>query len=377
MESISVTTDMWTSRSKDSFIAFTLQFIDRFFQMHHLMFDIQPFHGSHDAVSILKCMLNALKELGFLPDWYDGDEVPSPGDVATYIISDNGPNVVCALEQPSERKKSDHKVPVLLRQEKPWTHLRCTDHTLQLAIGDSVEDLNGNNIIDKASKLVAHYSRSHVSRDSLAAFQKEHGLPEHELIQMVSTRWNSEYLMLVEQKLAVVSERSASGEDCFNANEWKLAEGFVEVLQPIAGHTAELGSATLPTLSCVIPVLYEIRKDLEEFVKKARKGSGIQFARSLMEHLEDRFPNYEYKHNDIYVLAMLLDPRYKDVLCDGSANSLLQSAAEAKYREHMRRGLIEQNNSERCSARDLTAPPDPKKPKLSHFQKLSLKKNGS
>ena len=120
-------------------------------------------------------------------------------------------------------------------------------------------------------------------------------------------------------------EMADAGEDSISGSQWKMIEGYVKVLKPIAQFTAELGSTSEPTLSMVIPVLYEIK--ISDFIRKpSNKGSGVVFARALLKNVTERFPDKDYKSNKLYQLATLLDPRFKDLLMNNKyeASRLLE-----------------------------------------------------
>ncbi|KAE8745039.1 hypothetical protein FOCC_FOCC008351 [Frankliniella occidentalis] len=182
-------------------------------------------------------------------------------DISKYIISDHGSNFLSALAEPSEGRRLDKEIAEALKNDRDWEHGRCFNHTTQLAITDSKKELGINNVIDKVSQLVKRYQKSKNALELYQQFQKEHGLLQHELVQNVKTLWDSDFRLLeraVEQKAAITSELSAAGEDNLTAVEWKLAEGFVEVLRPVANHTAEMGSEKGPISSMIIPTIYEI-----------------------------------------------------------------------------------------------------------------------
>lgn len=109
-----------------------------------------------------------------------------------------------------------------------------------------------------------------------------------------------------------------------------------------------MGSNTKPTLSTVLPVLFEIQSSLEEFIKKAPKGTGIMFARKLLANIKSRFPSCNYKESELYQLAMLLDPRFKDILCgtETDAVNLLQRKTLDKRRQHISRDLVKISGTE-------------------------------
>ncbi|KAK3929629.1 Zinc finger BED domain-containing protein 4 [Frankliniella fusca] len=155
------------------------------------------------------------------------------------------------------------------------------------------------------------------------------------MVKNVATRWNSEYLMLsrfLEQRAAITLELSDSGEEGLTPQQWKMVEGYVQILKPIAEYTAYLGSTKQPTLSMVNPVLFEIKNTLEDFLRKpTNKGCGIQFGRALLNNVKLRFPDNKYKTNKLYVIATLLDPRFKALLMnDEEAKDILLRAALQK-----------------------------------------------
>ncbi|XP_077280023.1 zinc finger BED domain-containing protein 4-like [Temnothorax americanus] len=367
LEFVSITTDLWTSRSGDAFIAFTLQFINEDVQMRHITVDCQPFSGKHDAAAVCGKVADAITELNL------GDD-----EIEKYIVSDNGTNMVKALSEPSEKTMSDASLPDILKNKRSWQHVLCYNHTLQLAISDTRKKIDSNAVIEKVSSMVARYNRSKTSRESLQFFQEEHKLPLHDLIQMVSTRWDSEFLMLerfVEQKAAITSEQCKAGVNSLTAQEWKLAEGYVEVLRPVANFTAEMGSCKKPTLSMVLPVLFEIKSTLEDFIKKSKKGTGIMFAKTLLANIKLRFPDIQYFESKLYQIAMLLDPRFKNVLVSDNlqAAALLEDMALEKWRQHIRRGIIQctTTNQEAANISVLSASSQ-KKTKWGHFQKKTV-----
>ncbi|KAE8740381.1 hypothetical protein FOCC_FOCC014119 [Frankliniella occidentalis] len=361
LESVCFTTDVWTSRKLKSFLAFTMQFINNQFEMERFTLECQPFPGCHNGEAIYNRMQEMIRSLQLESE-----------EIAKYIISDNGSNFLAALGEPTEGRRIDEEIAEVLRNEKDWEHGRCFNHTAQLAINDAKKELGINNVIEKVSHIVRRYSKSKNAVELYEQFQKEHGLPKHELIQRVKTRWDSDFRMLeraVEQKAAIVSELSAAGEENLSAVEWKLAEGFVEVLRPVANHTAEMGSETGPTASMILPVIFEIESELEDFIRKAPRGSGIQFARKLLAHIQARF--LHYKTNLTCKTAMLVDPRYKDILQSdnwaSTAREILEEKAEEKYYSRVRKGLVSSTDS----SRDESEEPPAKKGRWKFLQKIN------
>ncbi|XP_034238086.1 zinc finger BED domain-containing protein 4 [Thrips palmi] len=362
LESVSITIDGWSSRKLDAFLAFTLQFINPDWAMEKHTLDLDPFPGAHTADAICERMDDKLSEY-FLNSRH----------VKKYVTSDNGSNMLAALEQPKEERILDEEIAEILRHKKAWEHFKCFNHTGQLAINDTKKDMNMISVIEKLSKLVQRYSKSRTAKESFEKFQSELKLPGHGLLQRVKTRWNSDFIMMeraVEQKQAIVAECTAAGEDHLTTQEWKLAEGFVEVLRPLAEHTNEMGSEQKPTASMILPTIFEITSDLKDFIRSAPRGTGIQFARKILSNLESRFEYY--RDNETIKVATLVDPRYKNILEDQSwiqsAQEILENEAAEKYRVRIRRGLEVPTTPTRTALHSPTSEPAAKKGRWRHLQ---------
>jgi hypothetical protein len=264
--------------------------------------------------------------------------------------------MACALADPTLKRILDPKVPVVLKEERMWIYIRCTNHKLQLAIEDTRKEMGTKTVIEKVQGLVVRYRNSKNARSDLERYQKEHKLPLHEILYYCETRWDSEFLMMsrfLEQKAAITSELAYAGENNLTVQEWKLVEGYCEVLKLVAEHTKGLGSVTEVTFSTILPVLNEIKASLQEFIRKSAKGSGIIFARTLLSKMKQRFPDDKYRDNEFYQLGMLLDPRFKDLLLcldedDKTAHHLLEKKALEKLRSHIRRGWVQ-----RCTCKKI------------------------
>ncbi|KAH7970439.1 hypothetical protein HPB49_006877 [Dermacentor silvarum] len=134
-----------------------------------------------------------------------------------------------------------------------------------------------------------------------------------EVIQDVPTRWNSEHAMMARLvKLRTVITVELSESDAFpnlNASEWKLMNAPVQVLKPLDHATTELSGDKYPTLSQVIPLLQCTEVVLAEHVSEGVEA--VLLASSLLRSVKTRF--LDIKMSRLPALAMLVNPRYKDV----------------------------------------------------------------
>ena len=105
-----------------------------------------------------------------------------------------------------------------------------------------------------------HFNKSRVDKEDLTAKQILLQLPKHNLLQEVSTRWNSTHDMIIrlcEQQPAIATvlhrKRDLLHLEC-SAEEWRILEDVAEVLKPFKVATAYLSGEKYPTLSAVGPL---------------------------------------------------------------------------------------------------------------------------
>ena len=98
-------------------------------------------------------------------------------------------------------------------------------------------------------------------------------------------------------------------------NKWDALSSVEKLLSKFAKFTNIAGGEEYPTLSMVIPYYLELQYHLEDMIKD-EPVAGV--ARLLLNELHRCFGNlFDSKqkgHNPIYIIATLLDPRYKMLL---------------------------------------------------------------
>ncbi|KAJ8893918.1 hypothetical protein PR048_006519 [Dryococelus australis] len=254
-QSLALTTDMWTSWFGDGYISLICNFITSSFHLKKNVLNISHFLGSHG-----------------LP---------------VYVVSDNA----CSIRSVISNSGCEH--------------IPCFDHLLQFAISDAKKGLGINDVLAAAvtQTTVTYYGHSNVARERLHAKQKQGGVPNHELIQMVGTHWNSEYhmqLRLLEQKQFVIA-------DDLTSKEWKMAEGMVQVLQPINDATLKMNVDRIRTWSMVIQILHGIENVLKIYIVSSQAGMAIMFAKQL------KLVNIPRESNDHRFKYILLEKHEKDL----------------------------------------------------------------
>ena len=307
---LSFTTDIWTrDAGGDSFISWTAHYINPIsFTREESVLHVCPFAGSHTAIAISE-MITKL-----LASW----KVPKTR-VHT-VVRDNAANMVAGIEQcglPS---------------------IGCAIHTLQLVIKDCIlAQRSVSDMLARCRKIVGHYKHSHLAVERLQAIQRQLSLPDHKLIQDEPTRWDSTYYMLerlVEQRRAIsLYDTDFELPDRLHSNEWHLAERVVALLEPMQRITKEF-SAKGAMVSQVIPFLKILKMELDSSEPETTdKFRGILTTKEeMVSSLDSRFD--QVYSNDTYLLATLLDPRFKvkffdTVTTQSAIDRLIQQACES------------------------------------------------
>ena len=175
----------------------------------------------------------------------------------------------------------------------------------------------------RVKKVVEHFNHSQLDSQQLKVKQKQLDLPPHCLIQDVVTRWNSTLDMaswLCEQQAAIAAvlhgKRDLHHLE-LSPQEWHILEDLIKLLEPFRNATKVLSGQKYPTLSCLGPILADLKEKLADdpqdstTTKSAKQAMRIDFSG-------------RYKDSDVLELmnkAAFLDPRFK-ILAHLSASTV-------------------------------------------------------
>lgn len=291
---IVITTDIWTSDSSsqsNDFISLTAHGINANFEYKNYCLEVMPFDGAqHSGINIASNLHKAVH------DWSIQDRVRA-------VVTDNAANMGVAIR---EIQKTCDVVPI-----------KCLAHSLQLVIKASLfKDGKVNEMITKARSIIGHFSHSTSSSKILTEMQDAHNIPNHVLIQDISTRWDStlEALRrLLEQRVAI--QACLPRIKCkveLTTEEWVMMEEVVNILRYFAEATKSISKATA-TLSDAIPLINSLRKVLKNIecqsTERENSSQSQKLAADLVLALNEKFDDLE--NEETYCLATMLDPRYK------------------------------------------------------------------
>jgi hypothetical protein len=155
-QSISLTTDLWSSRSKHGYLGLTATWINKDFEIMDVLLEISYFPAPHTAKAITEAIKKAIQK------WEIESYVAS-------ITTDNGANMVAAI-----------------RDLTPIKRLSCAAHTLQLAISKGLKVIE--DLVLRVKQLINFFS-TQKQIERLIKVQKDIGYDEPlHLIQDISTK---------------------------------------------------------------------------------------------------------------------------------------------------------------------------------------------
>ena len=291
------TTDLWTSRALDSFMAFTCHFINKEMELQKFVPFVEYFGVNRHTGRNIKLFINQfLAALGM-----DGN------DISKTIVCDNA---------------SNNKVMIRLSGDLQVSY--CNIHTMQLAIIDvfklDILNIKVDEVMLKCKELAKFVKRSEQNKNELKAACVRTGTKFIMPKLPNATRWNSKEANVsttIKLKSALQhishADTSLHWYDVIpNAAEFKLLESLVDILARIKIACKVWEADKNPTIQTVIPELYNIKDVLKRKIGSRERYVSV-FARELLKLMEQRFPDSGTR-NKVNCVAHLLDPEYRGVI---------------------------------------------------------------
>ena len=190
-----------------------------------------------------------------------------------------------------------------------WRHQPCFAHSLNLVVQDSIEkDTAVCTLQQQCKDIVSHFHRSVKSAEKLRNVQKQLKVPEHKLVQEVSTRWNSTYLMferIVEQFEAITTTLCLLGQNhlCLKNEDKEYISGCLKVLKPFLEATKNISVDKYVSISMIIPLVKLLQQNVRQHLVT------IPLAAIISTVLTSRFSPIQGAF--VMVCPTLPDPRFK------------------------------------------------------------------
>ncbi|XP_045778829.1 E3 SUMO-protein ligase ZBED1-like [Maniola jurtina] len=285
-EKVCLTTECWTSSSKDAYLAVTAHFLVNY-ELVTVLLHCEHFSGCQTAeASALASVLSSIAS-----EWNISDKI-------TLVVSDNAPNMISAVQQ------------------NGWPLFNCFLHKLNLVIKKALQKINV--ILEKLKKIVAHFKKNYLATEALERYQIdfENRSEALRLIQSVPTRWNSVYYMLerflkLQVALPVVMPALKAGLPLITVEMWEVIRQVCIILKPFE-EIAQImsGNQYLPA-SLAIVIVDGLKNVISIMKTKSILGVAEEFLKELDEGMNTYFPENEIEDNMLLGICTFLDPRFK------------------------------------------------------------------
>lgn len=167
---VAITADIWTSVATDSYLTVTAHYLNEEWEMKSAISGTLPLLESHTANNLAIWIKEMVEDSGIRTE------------KVVAFIHDNCKNIANAGK--------------VLESENGWISLSCAGHTLQLCVNSGLEVTVIKNTITAGRRLTTHFRKSEPALRALRSRQKDMRIDSHNLIQDVSTRWNSTFYMV-------------------------------------------------------------------------------------------------------------------------------------------------------------------------------------
>lgn len=287
VDSVCLTTDCWTSRCNESYIAVTAHFVNKEFILKSVLLECSEITERHTSENLS----NEIK--GIITKWQlDGKVV--------LVVSDNAGNIKNAINNLHLR------------------HLGCFAHTINLVVEESLKC--ESDLINKVKTIVTHFRKSTIANQVLEKNQISSGIKDpKKLIQAVSTRWNSCFYMLERIVLLENPVRASLGllenpPSSLTTIEWTIIKELCVVLKPFESATKIVSGETYMTASMVLPIVNGLSEVCYKMKTKPFASRTHQVVNSLLTAMKNKNSWGNIYHSKTLAKCTFLDPRFKNIL---------------------------------------------------------------
>lgn len=322
---VCLTTDCWTSRNNESFMAITIHFVDSNFSLQSILISCSSFNENHTAINLSEQIQKTI------------DEWQLEGKIEL-AVSDNATNIKNALGSLQLK------------------HLGCFAHTLNLVVQSALT--LENELIDKVKTIVTYFRRSTVANNKLKSYQINNGIDKpKKLLQDVQTRWNSTYYMLnrfieLENPIRGTLGLLDKAPQTLNSDEWSIIKELCTVLRPFEEATRAVSGESYMTASIVIVLTQGLLNACKKLHTMEFNERTLMIIKQLLDNMEKRDAWKNVDKSKTLCRCTFLDPRFKNIpfnnnnsLSETTKNEIIEKTANIIYLERSNQ-LDEQNQDQ-------------------------------
>ncbi|XP_035211191.1 zinc finger BED domain-containing protein 4-like [Stegodyphus dumicola] len=264
-------------------MAVTGHFIDEHMQRKTVLIDCSIFDERHSAKNIAENIIHICQPY-------------FPMEKVSLIVTDNAKNMINAVDSELKLK-----------------HLGCIAHSLNLAVTNSLNEVN--DLLTKIRDIVIVYRRSNIAAKNLRKYLcSSEERKDLKVILDVKTRWNSTFYMVkrfLELKDAIRSTMGLMNDppEALDVPEWESVQHLCDVLKPFEKVTCELSSEKYLSASMAPVLIGGLQKICENLLSKSVNEQVQNVVLVLQRELGNRFTTIDSRED--IAQAAFLDPRIK------------------------------------------------------------------
>ncbi|XP_059435493.1 zinc finger BED domain-containing protein RICESLEEPER 2-like [Corylus avellana] len=292
IDRVNITTDMWTSSQRVSYMVVTCHFVDSNWLLQKRILNFCNVPPPHSGVVIAEALRNSFIEWGIL-------------DKVLTITVDNASANSAAIDI----LRDDFELRCSLPIGGLMFHVRCCAHITNLLVQAGLSEIG--DIIDSVRQGIKYIVASKRRLIAFSDIAKRLDLGSNKLILDVPTSWNSTYLML---KTAIrfkeVFPRYHRVEQAFlwvvTPEQWDKVENVNQVLAVFNDVTNVVSGSDYPTSNLFLPEVWRMKEIVD--IKALDMN---EYMRLMSAKMSDKFDKYWGESNMVMALVAMLDPRYK------------------------------------------------------------------
>ncbi|XP_059446001.1 zinc finger BED domain-containing protein RICESLEEPER 2-like [Corylus avellana] len=292
---VNITTDMWTSCQKVSYMVVTCHYIDEDWRLNRRVLNFCNIPPPHSGHTIAEALHKSFR------DWGIENKICS-------ITVDNAN----ANDVAMRHIRDVFNLGKLLVIGGKLFHVRCVAHVTNLMVQDGLAEIG--DIVDCVRDGIKYLVASEGRLVKFASHAKNLQLSKKKLFLDVPTRWNSTYMMLATAlEFREVFPMYGYNDQIFtwvpSHEDWVKVEHVCEILGVFNRTIKIVSGSDYPTANLFLPEVWRMKQVL---TKKSEDEN--EYIRSMAQKMKLKFDKYWSECNLLMSIAAILDPRFKMML---------------------------------------------------------------
>jgi hypothetical protein len=289
--SVSVTSDIWSSRAKEDYLSVVVHFIDDDWQMQKRVLGLRLIDVSHTGENIAERIREVIDEFNL-------------ADKIFAVTMDNASANSRAMEilQPL----------FCIYAQSFLLHQRCACHIINLIVKCGFKRVNVH--IDAVRQAITWLTASNPRIAQWKRYCCASGEPPRKFLTDADHRWNATYFMLkvvlpYKDLLTVFLQtrngpKNSDGQPILTDHTWHIVERFNQFLETFHDCTLLLSQVYYPTANLILHNILEIATLLKEY-------ENDDLLMPVVFNMKQKYLKYWKDIPMLYSFAFILDPRGK------------------------------------------------------------------